>query len=462
MINHAQKHQVDEGFGTSINTWHADVAAAYQQNEFLKFYRETLGASALRIELWNGVAIIERERWQDITWRDFQFDDTGTRGAIAANIARRLAAASGNTMRIIGSVWSPPAWMKVNMRMENGHPERKNFALNFDNPVELGAWTAAQPGSTGGERYTYLGRNKLRRDRYTHFAKLLVEWVRYYRSIGAPLYAISPSNEPRFSHWFGSCVYTPVEYAELTETIAWMFAQEGETQTLLFGPEHMTWDIAGNRAYLDALASRGNAMRAIAAIASHGYVDGYAADTRSDSTAAMRRLASPYGKKLWVTEGGFGGHEWPETLNKLGAAMLYALRDGNVSLFTTWQAITRDPPDEHGLMTLGGRTKKTYVAMQFWRFIRPGMTRIAAEISPPLQAVAFEAPGSTTTVVVVLNRTRNNVGLSLAWGGGIAHAVESVHVTDRFRDCIAISGPHDHRLLQMPPESIVTLTLKAA
>ena len=77
-----------------------------------------------------------------------------------------------------------------------------------------------------------------------------------------------------------------------------------------------------------------------------------------------------------------------------------------------------------------------------------------------LESVAFRAPESAITVVVVINRTRDALALALTWPDGNTHALQSVHVTDRSRDCMALSGPQDHRSLQMPPESIVTLTLQ--
>src|SRR5205085_9867746 len=116
----------------------------------------------------------------------------------------------------------------------------------------------------------------------------------------------SPQNEPIFSHWFESCVFTPAEYAELLETISWMFAHEGE-QASLFGPEHMTWDIGATDAYLAAAAQR-RTLGSLTAVASHGYVDGYLADQRPAITAPFGHLVASYAKKAWITEGGSGRH----------------------------------------------------------------------------------------------------------------------------------------------------------
>lgn len=458
-IDSSQKYQTIEGFGTSLNTWHKDIADAHQREDWAAFYSETLGASVLRIELWGGVTSLPRERWQDISWRDFDFDGPGLRAATTVSVAKRLNFVSRRQLRFIASSWTPPVWMKVNRTLGNGHPARKNFSLNFEHPVELGTWNKPEANDVGQERFTYLGRNKLRRDRYLHFAKYLVEWTRYLESLGISLYALSPTNEPRFSHWFESCVFTPDEYAELLDVMAWMFANQKQHQIQIFGPEHMTWDIAGTQRYLDALARRRGSGSSMAALASHGYIDGYRADLRKESTSAFRNLAKPSGKKIWVTEGGFGGHQWPDALHQLGAAFLYALRDGDVSLLTAWQTLTRHPPDVNGLMSLRGPTKKTYVAMQFWRFIRPGMVRIDARSNAGPDTVAFEDFGTGTTVIVLLNRNRNPSLVALDLASRLKPRRVEFYITDASHDCSRIDGNHDCQSLSIPGESVVTLIL---
>ncbi len=458
-IDHTKRYQVVEGFGTCINTWHADVATAYQQDDWARFYLDTLGASALRIELWAGVAQTPRERWQDITWRDFNFQGPSRRATITVDVAKRLLSLSQGSLRIIATAWTPPAWMKVNGSLGNGHPKRKNFALNLDNPVERGDWVTAEDSEEGRERYSFLGRNKLRRDRYLHFAKYLVEWSRYLESEGIRLYALSPTNEPRFSHWFESCVHTPNEYAELLETVTWMFANQGEPPIPIFGPEHMTWDIAGNKRYLDALVRRHGNTMPLAALASHGYIDGYRADLRKESTSEFRELAEPAARKIWVTEGGFGGHQWPAPLHQLGAAFLYALRDGGVSLLTPWQTLTRHPPDANGLMSLHGPTKKTYVAMHFWRFIRPGMVRIAASGGKALDTVAFQDIRADTIIVVLLNRTQFPTTALLDIQNNQRLRIEEFFVTNESLNCERIIRSYELRHVRIPQESLVTLVL---
>jgi len=346
--------------------------------------------------------------------------------------------------------------MKINGAAGNGHPQRKNYALNFSDFIERGDWTGPGRGPDAVERYQYIARNKLRRDRYLHFAKMLVEWQRHFRSLGIELYGISPQNEPAFSHWFESCVFTPDEYSELVNTIGSVFAREGE-RFALFGPEHMTWDLAGNGAYLTALRDR-HALTRLAAVASHRYVDGYVADRRSNAPAAFGRLAGLAGKRAWITEGAFGGHEWPVPLHEFAMPFIYALRDSEVSLVTTWQAVGRHQ-DEYALMSLGGRTKKTYAAMHFWRFIRAGAVRVSADVNGPVDAIAFHGPEPSYLVVILLNRNKASCTVSLSSANAQAVHIKKAYVTDANNACRERVDWTGLQRVDLPGESIATAIL---
>jgi len=67
-------------------------------------------------------------------------------------------------------------------------------------------------------------------------------------------------------------------------------------------------------------------------------------------------------------------------LHHLGAQLVNSLVQGQASLITPWQAVSREP-DEHALSLLSGPTKKTAVATHFFKFLRPGMQRV--ETSDP-------------------------------------------------------------------------------
>lgn len=457
-LDPASKGQVLEGFGTSINAWSEPLRGYYDRPQFRALYLEELGATVLRVDLC-GEAVPEREQWSAIAYRDFVLDGPGERAATYLRAAEELTRASGGKLRVIASVWSPPAWMKVNGSKGNGHPERKNFALSDrDLGVADGTKAGSKPEPDEPTRQRYLLSNKLRRDRYEHFAQSLVEWVRLYRAHGVELYALSPQNEPRFSHWFGSAVYTPSELRDVLEAIVQAFAREGENLPRLFAPETMMQDDAGNRAYLQALFGPGGVGAHLRALAVHGYVDGYKTDRDPRSPGRFFELASGYGKPLWVTEGGTGDHDWPAALDGVGAALMNALGPGHATLVAPWQVVEVEP-NEHGLLPISGPTKKTAVAAQFFRSFRPGMRRIRATSSDPeVQVLAMvEESGPSEPrrgALVLISRSGRALRVRVRSARGQIEVVQA-EVTDRehSRAALAIDAS---ATLSAPSSSVVS------
>lgn len=112
-------------------------------------------------------------------------------------------------------------------------------------------------------------------------------------------------------------------------------------------------------------------------------------------------------------------------------------------------------------MSLRGPTKKTYVAMQFWRFIRPGMVRIAARSIAGPDIVAFDDSGTNTTVIVMLNRSRDPLPVSLNLVSRHDSKIEAFFVTDQSNDFSPVHGRHHASSIAIPAESLVTLVLQA-
>jgi glucuronoarabinoxylan endo-1,4-beta-xylanase len=456
VLDPAERHQNFEGFGTSINSWSPNLAGYFDRPEFRRFYLEELGASVLRVDL-HGQVVPERERAEEISYQDYLLEGAGARGAVYLRAAEALTRDSGGRLRVIASVWSPPAWMKQNASLGNGHGGRKNFGLSdAELGVSSGPEGGPRDGGTEDERRRFLFSNKLRPDRYEHFARSLVEWVRLYRAHGVELYGLSPQNEPRFSHWFGSCVYTPAELAEVTRSIVETFAVEKEKLPRLFVPETMTHDIVGNRAYLAALLDKPELRSAIHALAVHGYVDGYEADSDPKSPGRFLDLATPFGRAIWYTEGGTGGHDWPKPLDGLGMLLVHAVREGNASLIVPWQFVDAQP-SEHALTVLTGPTKKTSVARHFARAFQPGMRRVGASVAGgALDVVAFEHRARSELTVVVLNRAAKPVPVALTVRGRLTRAIpREILITSQQQTLARVEGAPSP-VTSLPARSIAT------
>jgi O-glycosyl hydrolase len=114
----------------------------------------------------------------------------------------------------------------------------------------------------------------------------------------------------------------------------------------------------------------------------------------------------------------------------------------------------------HGLSALAGHTKKTSVAMQFFRFIRPGMVRIgvSAETSR-LGSVACQDPISGRIVLVLLNRTKEETPVSLLLADKSGLTVSEAYLTDATRDCARMEGWSGEASVTLPAESLATLVL---
>ncbi len=393
-INSSQQYQTIEGFGTCLVHWVPELAALYQTESFQDFYVNELGASMLRIELWPDVSRTEIANWQDIRYQDFDFTDKGRNGQVFVDFIEAIHDRGPDGVKLIATVWSPPGWMKINGQTTSGDPNRENFNLKAHGDLPV------------------VADNRLRPDRYQHFAKWLVEWVKFFEAKGIPLYALSPQNEPVFSMFFNSAVYSPPEYSRLIQVIGEMFEQEGIPQPLLFGPEHLTRDVAWTKLYLDNIQAS-PAAKYFNIVASHGYVDGVAMDKDPSSPGRFWQLVEPYGYRYWMTEAGTGDHTWPDPLNGIGAQLHASLVEGQASAFLPWQ-VAGKKVTYHNLMLMDQPTAKTYVTMQYWRFIRPGAVRIeASSQGHQVESSAFVDEERQTLTVVLLNRADTDREMTL-------------------------------------------------
>jgi len=108
-------------------------------------------------------------------------------------------------MKIIGSIWSPPPWMKTTNNQNGG----------------------------------YLIQTP---DNLTQFARYVAAYVNgFQQSYGVPMYGVSIQNELRFWQPYPSTVYSPSDYVAALKAVGAEFARDGIT-TKLIGPEDVGVD----------------------------------------------------------------------------------------------------------------------------------------------------------------------------------------------------------------------------
>ncbi len=456
-IDLEKKYQIIEGFGTSLinfGSYWKEFPRLYRTPEFQNFYVNEMGMNMLRCNLWGGVLMNPVENWEDIKFQDFdltvsQVKKQSNRRDMQVFIDFAKAIIELNPeAKIIGTVWAPPPWMKMNNEL-----------------------TGTGGGAIFGNRYVNRKTNKpiknrLKPEYFKHYAKYLVEWVKLFEHhTGKPLFAISIGNEVMFTQSFGSCVWTAEDYGKMVVELGQMLDNEGFGNVKIYGPETMTSHnhADANPMYIKTL-TEGPAAEYLDVFATHGYVDGFKEEFGAKSQIEFRKMIEHTGKPFWITEGGTGGHQWPEPLTGIAAAVFNAAVYGNVSAFTPWQ-ITDPHANTHGLMIFDMPTPKTYTAQHFFRFIDAGAIRVDAQpVKDGTNFAAFFHPETSDLTVILIhpkeNETRVNVKLS-----GFEAIISGIKAfrtseTERMNPIELSSSETDNFQLVMPPYSIVTVLCK--
>ncbi len=170
-------------------------------------------------------------------------------------------------------------------------------------------------------------------------------------------------------------------------------------------------------------------------------------------------------KPFWITEGGTGDHDWPSPIHKgIGNALHNALVAGNCSAFVPWQ-ITEGRESIHALMVMSRYTPKTYTAMHYSKFIRPGARRIDAQPGfGTIQVGAFLHEKSGDLTVVAINPTGQGQPLNLIFKnlkGPASLKVYRTSASENLQEVGEVEVSNSKATFQMKPQSIVTFSGKA-
>jgi len=442
-VDTSKQYQRIEGWGTCLVSWVGRMRDLYRTEEFQRVYVNELGFNMLRVNLWGPVCPKPIEDWHDIRWQDFDMAVDGGRAQIFLDFGAAIRKLNPDE-KIIGTVWSPPPWMK-----------------------ESGRLTDKRSGSVRANSYRGIT-NRVKPEYYMHFAKWMVEMVKMHEAAGAPLYAVSPGNEVQFTQTFESCVWNGEDYARIVAILGQMLEQEGYGHVKIFGPETMTsHDYPGGTPdYVRAIVDNPDAFKQLDVFATHGYADnGFQAEMSANSSRKFWELIKGYGKPFWITEGGTGGHDWPTPLkNGVATGIHNALVAGNCSAYVPWQVI--GGRDTHHLMVYSrdGRivyTPKTYAVMHYSRFIRPGAVRVEARPAyGTVQASAYmhEASGAMTIVLLNPNETEQPVTVKFVQAPGFGvMAVYRTSAQEGLRPVGQVPVARDGLSITMPPLSMLTL-----
>jgi len=441
VVDGAKQYQTIEGFGTCLIAWSGRFRELYRTEEFQKIYVEGVGCNMLRVNMWGPTFEKPTEDFSQILCEDFDMEANGGRPQIFVDFGQGILKLNPD-MKIIGTVWSPPSWMKINKSIT----DKKSGSIR----------AADYRGFT----------NRIDPKYFRHFCKWMVEYVKLHDKLGVPFYAVSPGNEVQFTQSFESCVWDGKDYAKIIIMLREMLDVEGYGHVKTFGPETMTSHMyeGGTGSYIKAIKDNPSALAALDVFATHGYEDGVKAEMSANSSRIFWDLIKDTGKPFWITEGGTGGHDWPEPIQKgIGNALHNALVAGNCSAFVPWQ-ITESRKNTHGIMLMSDYTPKTYTAMHYSRFIKPGAQRIDAQPGfGEVQVGAFLHPDSGELTIVAINPTKQEQRLNLSFKNLNVSASLKVYRTsasENLKEVGETSINNNIATFEMTPQNIVTFSGK--
>ncbi|MBR4432903.1 MAG: endo-1,4-beta-xylanase xyn5A [Bacteroidaceae bacterium] len=165
---------------------------------------------------------------------------------------------------VFGTPWSPPGDYKTNGTAAGGNSEEQGYQ-----------------------------RGQLREDCYDKFFPWLNTFLKYMKSQGVAVDAVSIQNEPDWWVNYSGCLYTPEQQLNLVKNHASMLDREKYPGVRLISAEPLGFDPK----YSDMLLKDEKARDQIDIIAGHLY--GHPPLGNMKNAAS---LASKYGKEVWMTE----------------------------------------------------------------------------------------------------------------------------------------------------------------
>ncbi|HYJ92507.1 MAG TPA: glycoside hydrolase family 30 protein [Pyrinomonadaceae bacterium] len=314
-------------------------------------------------------------------------------------LIKRATAATGGSLKMFASPWSPPAFMKTNGDMLHG--------------------------------------GKLKPEHYQTWANYFAKFIKAYQSEGAPVWAITIQNEPMATQKWESCIFTAEEERDFLKlNLGPTLQRQG-----LADKKIIIWDHNRDLIYqrTSTLLNDPAAAKFVWGIGYHWYEPWSGGDPMYDNVKLVHETFPD--KNLIFTEGCAEAfnmdriHDW-SLGERYGSSMINDFNNGTVG-WTDWNILLdeRGGPNHvanycfapvHADTRTGELifTNSFYYIGHFSKFVRPGARCIACSPSrSSLKSTAFVNPDGTTAVVV-MNKGEKPVDYFL-WISGQAVAVTS-------------------------------------
>jgi glucosylceramidase len=303
-------------------------------------------------------------------------------------------------LRLWGSAWTPPTWMKDNKSYDSG-----NF---IDDP-----------------------------GMYRAYALYLLKFIRAYRQEGLSMEAVAVQNEPGTNTNYPSCDWTPIQFLTfIRHHLGPLFEKEDLHDAIMLGTFNQPKNVShALTVLLDPTARR---FVSLAGLQWYGLC-----------LADQMRAVSP-GLTVWQTETDCGNWFWmpnhdpdmPQNDIHYAGFSWDKIRDylkAGATVYELWNMVlgpdgksidSKKPWPQNSMITVDPETRLIrYTPLfgaigSFSKFIPPGSRMIETEgLSPEADAVAFLDP-SGKVVIVLYNRKTDSVSTRIQ----VRRTVYSIHM----------------------------------
>jgi len=374
--------QTIDGFGYTLTGGSASLINALPTvekdkllNELFSAADDAIAVSYLRISIGASDLSAAAFTYNDLS--DGETDEALSKFSIAKEQADLIPVlkkivAINPAIKILGSPWTAPAWMKTN----------KSFI--------------------GGS---------LKPEYYQTYANYLVKYVQAMKAEGISIDAITPQNEPLHP---GN---NPSMYMEAPD--------QAKFVKIALGPAFKAFDINTKIIVYDHNADKPEYPIAVLNdVDAKKYIDGSAFHLYAGDISALTQVHNAHpDKNIYFTEQWVGGPsnfgedlKWHVSTLIVGATRNWSknVLEWNLAADPTYNPHTDKGGCTNclGALTIApgiSRNVAYYVIAHASKFVKPGSVRIASNIISGLQNVAFKTPGGKNVLIVCNNNAGDSV-----------------------------------------------------
>lgn len=393
-VDEGTTYQTMDGFGAAMTG-----SAAYVLNHDLNasqrdaLLTDLFGPGGIHLSFMrHSIGASDFSAYGDFTYDDRPAGQTDTGlssfslGSDLTDVVPILKAALGKNsgLKVLGTPWSAPAWMKTNGNLRGG----------------------------GNLNTTYS----------QAYANYFVKYVQAYAAQGVPIYAMTLQNEPLNSASYMSMLMQPADEAAFLKVIGPAF-RAANLNTKLIVYDH-NWDNPNN--YVQNVFADATAAQYAAGSAWHGYSP---ASGLPNQTAVHNAYPA---KDSWFTEitgnasGDFAGDlKWHVSNIIIGTTRNWAKSalEWNLALDQNSGPVNGGYSNGRGVVTINSstgavtRNEEYYALGHASKFVDQGAVRIASNsVAGGIENVAFRNPDGSK-VLLALNNSASSITFKVQWSG---------------------------------------------